>query len=177
MAGEEQQDEQQEGLAASRYNFDTIEEYISTAERLAEEGRVDEAVDILREATDKYPQNAHAYYDLGVTIFMKLREDLAHLELWENLADDEELAEECHFAFQSAIQRDPTMVAAYTNLGTLLALRGRVRKAIESWEKSLELNPNQPELAADVAMYRSQLNEDDVMRQRQAPGEPPPQDA
>lgn len=166
-------DVQDEGFTTSRYNFDTIEEYISTAEKVAQEGRVDEGIDILREATEKYPESAKAQYDLGVAIFMKLRDDLSHLQLWENLADDEELAEECHFAFQSAIERDPKMAAAYANLGTLLALRGRVRKAIEAWEKSLELDPDQPELAGDLQMYRSQLEEDDVLRQHQEPGENP----
>jgi tetratricopeptide (TPR) repeat protein len=147
-----------------RYNFDTIEEYLSTSEHLARDQRLDEGVDILREAVERYPDSAMAHYNLGVAIFMKLREDLAHLELWENLADDEEFAEECHWAFQAAIERDRGLVPAYKNLGTLLALRGRVRKAIEVWEQALALDPDQPDLAADLEMYRSQLEEDDVLR-------------
>lgn len=168
MADEQQQEPE---IVPTRYNFDNIEDYLATAERIAKEERLDEAIDVLREATARYPDSAAAQYDLGVAIFMKLREDLSHLELWENLTDEEELAEECHYAFQSAIERDRSMVAAYTNMGKLLALRGRYRKAVEAFEMSLALNPNQPGVAADLEYVRSQLEEDDVLKRNAPPGE------
>lgn len=143
-----------------RYNFDTLEEYLAAGERIAQDGRLDEAIDVLREATSTFPDSATAHYNLGVSIFLKLREDLAHLELWEDLADEEDLAEECLVEFQAAVDLDTELAPAWTNLGSILALRGRINEAIAAWEKSLSLDPNQPGVVSDIELYRARLLEE-----------------
>jgi tetratricopeptide (TPR) repeat protein len=135
------------------YNLETLEKYLETAEQAAADQRLAESVAILREAVRRHPDRALAHYNLGVAIFMMLEADLSHLEIWENLAEQEELAEECVVAFQTAIERDPGMSAAYTNLASLLVLRGRTPEAVEFWEKSLELDPEQPEVRQNLEIY------------------------
>lgn len=162
MAENEAQENEADGssLPSYRYNLDGLEEYLTTAEQIAKDGRYNEAAAILREAVQRYPDSATAHYEFGVAQFLRLQQDLAHLELWESLADDEEAAEECFQAFQEAIRLDPAMTEAYVRLGSLLALRGRPRKAIEVWEKALELNPDQPGIREDIEACRARLGEE-----------------
>lgn len=144
-----------------RYNLDTLQEYLATARQIAGDGRLDEAIDLLREAVRRHPDSPTAHFDLGSAHFEKLRRDLSHLELWESLADDEEAAEECFDQLQTAVSLDPGMVPAYNRLGTLLALRGRHQKAIEVWEQSLAIMPDQPEISADLESCREKLVQPD----------------
>ncbi|AXA35442.1 MAG: tetratricopeptide repeat protein [Candidatus Hydrogenedentota bacterium] len=145
----------------AQWKFATVEEYLEAGEARATAEELEQAVEILREAANRWPDNPQVHYELGVCIFMLLESRLAHLDLWENLAEDEALAEEAVSAFETAIALDPQMAEAYTNLGNLLALRGRVRKAIQLWEKSLELNPDQPAVRDNLTLYRAQLTEKD----------------
>src|SRR5690606_34544947 len=110
-----------------------------------------------REATNRFPDSATGKYNLGVALFLRLREDKAHLELWEDLADDEQLAEEAMIALQGAVESDPNFIAAYNNLARLYALRNRAEDALATWEKSLALNPDQPTVQAEMELYRSKL--------------------
>jgi tetratricopeptide (TPR) repeat protein len=162
MAENEAQENEADGssLPSYRYNLDGLEEYLTTAEQIAKDGRYNEAASMLREAVQRYPDSARAHYEFGVAQFLRLQQDLAHLELWESLADDEEAAEECFHAFQEAIRLDPSMTEAYVRLGSLLALRGRPRKAIEVWEKALELNPDLPGIREDIEACRARLGEE-----------------
>lgn len=145
-------------LPAYRYNFDSLDEYLETGEKLGQEGRLAEGADVLREATNRYPESATAFYDLGVALFLQLREEHAHLELWEDLAENENVAEECVYALESAVERDPNLTEAFTNLGSILALRGRRDEAIAAWERSLVLNPNQPDVSEELELYRQKLS-------------------
>lgn len=144
-----------------RYGFATLEEYLQAAESAADQQQLAQAIDILREAVRRFPESGEAYYDLGVALFMLLETRLAHLDLWQNLAEDEELAEEAVAAFEAAIERKPDFAPAYTNLGNMLALRGNVKKAVKLWRRSLELDPNQPEVAENLERY-AQLVEDEA---------------
>ncbi|MCX7020395.1 MAG: tetratricopeptide repeat protein [bacterium] len=160
MADTEDINEEQAEPVAPKFNFTTAEEYLSPAEEAAQKEDFDTATAILREAAALYPGNATVNYDLGVAIFMKLKADLAHLEIWEDLAGQEELAEECFDAYQAAIEADPKMTAAYNNLGLLLALRGRKRKALEVLDQSLEINPDQPDIREEAGQIRQQISEE-----------------
>lgn len=142
-----------------RYNFDSLDEYLAAAEKVGDEGRLDDAIDVLREATEAHPDSAMAHYDLGVAIFLKLKEELAHMVMWEALADEEELAEECLVAFQTAIEKDSEMAPAYANLGAILALRGRYREAVTALEKSLFLDPNQPEVKEELEIVTAKCEQ------------------
>lgn len=136
-----------------KYPFSTVEEYLEAAENAGDEKQLERALDILREAVERFPDSGDAHYDLGVALFMLLESRLAHLDLWENLAEDEELAEEAIAAFEAAIERKPDFAPAYTNLANMLALRGNVRKAVALWQRSLELDPDQPEVKDNLERY------------------------
>jgi len=140
-----------------RYNLDSLDEYLATGEKVAREGRLAEAVDLMREATNRFPESATGKYNLGVALFLRLREDKAHLELWEDLADDEQLADEAIVALEGAIDSDPSFVAAYNNLARLYALRNRSEEALAMWGRSLELDPNQETVRAEMELYRGKL--------------------
>lgn len=140
-----------------RYNFDSLEEYLATSAKIADEGRNSEAIAIMREADRAFPKSALVHYNLGVAIFMTLREDLSHLEVWEDLADQEELAEECLLQFQTAIELDPQMAPAYANLGMVLALRGRNKDAMNALKRALELDPELPGVQEELDIVREEL--------------------
>ncbi len=152
---DDMQDDAAEQPVSFRYNFDTLDDYIATSEKIGQDGRLEEAVDVMREAARRFPESARAQHGLGLALLLALKADLSVRELWEYLADEEELAEEAHSAFQGAIERDPGYFDAYASLGTLLALRGRPAKAAEVWEKSLSLNPDQPDVKASLEELRS----------------------
>jgi tetratricopeptide (TPR) repeat protein len=141
-----------------RYNLDSLDDYIDVSEQVAREGRLDEAVDVLREATQRYPESPTGQYNLGVALFLRVKQDREHLELWENLADDEQFASEAIDALEAAIAADAGFVQAYNNLGRLYALKGRRQEACDTWEKSLKLNPEQPEIRADLDVYRDKIS-------------------
>lgn len=157
---DEQQDDAAELPVSFRYNFDTLDDYIATSEKIGQDGRLEEAVDVMREGARRFPESARAHQALGLALLLALKADIAVKELWEFMADEEELAEEAHEAFQAAIGRDPELWDAYANLGTLLVMRGRTAKAVEVWEKSLELNPDQPDVKGDLEMVRGRITEE-----------------
>lgn len=143
---------------ALRYNLDSLEDYIVTTEQVAGEGRLDEAVDVMREGVRRFPESPTGRYNLGVALFLRVKKDREHLELWENLADDDQLAEEAIAALEGAVDADPSFVQAYNNLARLYALRGMKELALKAWNKSLELNPDQPEARADMETYSSGIS-------------------
>lgn len=136
-----------------RYNLDSLDDYIGTTEQIAREGRLDEAVEVMREGVDRFPDSPTGQYNLGVALFLRVKKDREHLLLWENLADDDQLAEEAIAALEGAVDTDPKFVQAWNNLGTLYALRGRKNEALDAWNKSLALDADQPEVRDDIEMY------------------------
>jgi tetratricopeptide (TPR) repeat protein len=140
-----------------KHNLGSVDQYIDAATAAVTAGNFDEAIEITRESTTRWPDDPRTHFNLASAIFSKLQADRAHLELWEDLADEEELAEECFDALQTAIAKGPQMTEAYKNLGTLLALRGRADKAIQMWKKALELDPNQPELKEQLTILEDKV--------------------
>jgi tetratricopeptide (TPR) repeat protein len=140
-----------------RYNLDSLEEYLATGERIANEGRLEEAVDLMREATQRYPESPTGRYNLGVALFLRLREGKEHLDIWEDLAGDEQLANEAMASLEGAIERDPGFVQAYNNLAKIYALRNRPEDAIRTWERSLSIQPGQDTIRAEMEMYKERI--------------------
>jgi len=145
-------------IMTMRYNFDNLDEYLTTAEKVGSAGRLAEAIDILREAGERYPDSAIAQFNLGTALLLAVKEDKAHNELWESLSDEEDLLQQAIVAFQNAIDRDPHLLPAYNNLARALALHGRTDDALLVWERSLQLNPDQPDARSDYEMLRTQLS-------------------
>lgn len=136
------------GLEADPENVELI---IELASHYGEENRILEAVDLLNQAIDIDPENATAYYDLGVCYLKVLKSDLEVSEMWEDKADDEEFFELAIVAFQRTIEIDTEFVEAYNNLGTLYALRGWNDQAREQWEFSLRIDPAQEKVRENLA--------------------------
>ncbi len=135
-----------------------LTELLDEGRQLAECGRYDEAIDDLRGAVDLFPDEAASHYSLSVACLMKLKGDMEHLELWEDLCEDEELLETAIFECESALERSPEMTAALNNLGILYAVRGWYHKACEQWDRSLELDPEQPTVRGDIELARERIS-------------------
>ncbi len=160
-----------------RYNLDSLDDYIAVSEKVAAEGRLDEAVDVMREANRRYPTSPTGRYNLGVALFLRVKQDREHLELWENLADDDQLAEEAIHALEGAVEADPGFLQAYNNLARLYALRGHKDQAVATWNKSLELNPDQPEVISDMKVFSSGIGprDEDIETRNLIDGDQPNQ--
>ena len=129
---------------------ENVEVMVELASLYGEENEIRRAVDLLERTLGIDPENAIAHYNLGVCYLKVLKSDLEISEIWEDKSDDEEFFELAIIAFQRTLELDPDFVEAYNNLGTLYALRGWNDEAKEQWKRSLEIDPNQPEVREDV---------------------------
>lgn len=127
---------------------------LAEAETLAQEGRLEEATQLLETVIERFPESPLPHHALSVVYLSRLRKDYEHLELWENLANDEELFELAVSEAEAALELDPDFVPARNNLGTLCAYRGWWEDAIAHWERSLAISPDQPLIREDLARVR-----------------------
>lgn len=74
-------------------------------------------------------------------------------------AIDPARADAAEAAYRKAIELDPRMAAAHTNLGNLAHRRGRRGEARELYEKAIELDPEQPEARYNLANLLDDLGE------------------
>ena len=131
---------------------------LDTGQEQAEGGQLDASIETLRGAVERFADEPMARYYLAVACLMKLKGDLDHIELWENLADDEDLLGQAILECEEALALNPDMVPALNNLGILYALRGWYDKACEQWERSLSLSPDQPRIRQDMVMARERFD-------------------
>lgn len=113
--------------------------------------QLEKAAEHLEKAAELAPDRADIQYNLGVIYSMAMMQDLAVEELWESHADEEELYHLAEQAYLRALELDPELVQAYNNLGTLYSLWGRTEDAVTYWRKSLELDPDQPDIREAIA--------------------------
>jgi Flp pilus assembly protein TadD len=69
------------------------------------------------------------------------------------------LAEKC---YQRAIELEPSLAAAHTNLGNLAYRRGTADDARRFYQRALDLDPDQPEARFNLANLLDQLGETDL---------------
>ncbi|MDK2973139.1 MAG: Anaphase-promoting complex, cyclosome, subunit 3 [Candidatus Sumerlaeota bacterium] len=164
---EEFQDESEEFLAeddefaddedTEDEDEDELEPLIDEAEALIEEGEYEQALDLFREAAERFPESAEAAYKLGDTALMIFANGAEISVSWE---DDDDLAavyEEAINGFEMALSIDDTDYQAYNGLGTLYMVAGNPEAAVENWEKSLDINADQEEIAAALEEARGLL--------------------
>lgn len=144
-----------------RYNLDSLDEYMALTEKMANDGRLEESVELMREATLRYPESPTGKYNLGVALYLQLREDKSRNELWESLVDDELLAEEAVNSLEAALVQDPGFISAYNNLGALYAMQGRTNDALDCYEKSLSIMPDQPDVRADFERLKAEFDQEE----------------
>jgi Tfp pilus assembly protein PilF/DNA-binding transcriptional MerR regulator len=65
-------------------------------------------------------------------------------------------------AFRAALAADPTLAAAYTNLGRLAHAAGDLAGARAAFERALELDPDQPEARCNLANCHDEAGELDL---------------
>jgi len=88
------------------------------------EGRVDEAVRLLREATSRDPRNYRAYLVLGA----------AHIQRGEH--------EDAIDAFEAAREVQPNLAHIHYNLGLAYQKAGRPQEAVAAFRAALEADPS-----------------------------------
>jgi len=69
------------------------------------------------------------------------------------------LAERC---YQRAIDLEPSLAAAHTNLGNLAHRRGAAEEARRSYQRALDLDPDQPEARFNLANLLDEMGQTDL---------------
>jgi len=122
---------------------------------LVEGGQYAEGLRNLYRAAALGPELAEPQYNLGVLYGGILLNDLAVDEAWEDHTDEEILFENAALHYRNAIQLDPSMVRALNNLARLCALRGLTEEACDLLRRSLDIDPNQSDVEADLEEIES----------------------
>jgi arylsulfatase A-like enzyme/Tfp pilus assembly protein PilF len=141
--------------------------------RLAELGRVDEALDLLEElAQDETPESLNAFARVlseagrqqeALEILARvLSEDpdnaksyehrgLVHLRLqqWEPAREHS----------QQAVDLDPALADAWNNLGAALYYLGRPQEALTAWEEAVKQDPSQYETLFNIGVKAPELGQ------------------
>jgi len=151
------QDADAPGGAKDGKGAQELDDFLAEAEQMVKESRYDDAEIHLLAVIERYPDSPLPHHDLAVVYLARLREDYEHLEIWEDLADDEEVFELAVAETEAALDLDENFLPARNNLGTLFALRAWWEPAIQQWEMSLSVNPDQPVVREDLARARSRL--------------------
>jgi tetratricopeptide (TPR) repeat protein len=74
-------------------------------------------------------------------------------------AADVELAERC---YRHALELEPSLAAAHTNLGNLAHRRGAADEARRAYQRALDLDPDQPEARFNLANLLDEVGETDL---------------
>ncbi|WP_341738406.1 TIGR04372 family glycosyltransferase [Microcoleus sp. CAWBG640] len=98
--------------------------YFQAANKLKQEGKLEEAIASYRQAIEHNPKFYLSHHNLG--------EALAKLERWD----------EAVTSYDRAIQLNPNSVWSYYNLGEALAKLCRWEDAIASYRRAIELSPD-----------------------------------
>ncbi len=124
------------GLASLR-SLETVDEMVARGKSVLEQGRFDEAADILRGAIARQPDHAEAHAHLAVAFY--------------HLGDKRGALVE----FENAIAIDPNYVDAHLSLGQVYFELGETKAAIHCWERVLELAPGHAEARESLAKARA----------------------
>lgn len=100
----------------------------------ARQGKLDEAVRLLREALAQRPHSASAHFHLG------------------NVLNSLGRPEEAKACYETAIALVPDFAEAHYNLGNTLQTLGRHQEARARYEQALPLMPDRPELYNNLAV-------------------------
>lgn len=134
---------------------------------LVEQGRYAEAVRVYKETLRLHPDNASAYYNMGIALWKQNKTDEA-IEYYkaaimlnpgltmalENLGcillDAGKYAEAIAY-LQKAVALNPFNVSSLNNLGLALAKQNRFADAGDYYNAALKINPERPEIHANLA--------------------------
>ena len=112
----------------------TVREMYESAGEAYNQGQYDRAIELYQEINNQAPQFAPAYIGLGLCYKSKGAEP-----------------EEVLYYYKIAIEKDPTNVQAYEQLGRLYYSNNQLDKAQSTFEKALKINPNMPSIKIVLA--------------------------
>jgi len=113
---------------------DRAEDILNQGIKLFQEGKYDDAIQKYQEGLLINPNNPSGYNLLGMAYRFKF-----------NQSGTQEFKDKEIEAFKKAIALDPKFWVAYKNLSVSLYNQGRKKEAVPYLERSLELQPNDPE--------------------------------
>jgi DNA-binding transcriptional MerR regulator len=76
---------------------------------------------------------------------------LGHEEQWDGVSTQTEAFRAAIVCYEQAVELDPEFSAAWTNLGSLLAMIGEVERARDCFDYALRSDPDQPEAQCNLA--------------------------
>lgn len=106
--------------------------------------RTQEAAEEFRRELDFWPKDTSARLSLG----------MAYVELERWL--------EAEAQFRKLIEQEADHVVGYQLLGNVLYLQGRLKEAVASWERAVQLNPSDEELREGLETLRERLSPQDI---------------
>ncbi len=134
-----------------------VELHITLSEKLAEQGKLVEAIDGLTEAVALYPDSAKLRYNRGVMLAAvgreaeamseyeeALRVDQGDPETWNNLGFlllRQERSDEAEKCFLEAIKLNPEFAHPHFNLARIMVQRERIEEAEHYLQRAAELDP------------------------------------
>lgn len=146
---------------AEEEDEDELEPMIEEGEALIEEGEYAEALELFREAAERFPESPLAAFHLGHTALMLFSDgfDENTPDAWKDDDDLESYFEEAMSAFDTALSLDAAYYPALNDQGALHMMTGNIDAAIECLERSLDANEDQDEIAEMVQQAKSQRGE------------------
>ena len=117
-----------------------LESVLQRAAELYQESRYDDAVRILRDASERYPSDYRAHSMLGNAYFREKRYKDAAIE------------------YERVIDLDPLNEKACENLAIAYANLGQLVKAIHQWERLLRITPNRADIHKSIKKAKEFLN-------------------
>ena len=154
---EEEDDEEEEEEEGGT----DLDEVVAEGEDLAERGELRKALRLWRKNIDRFADEPVAFYQLALAIFRVLEEAVATHEIWQSDSDLVGLYEEALSNVEESLAMDEEHVDSWNLLGALQALRENHKEAAAAWERSLELQPNQRQVKADLKRVKQNLDEDE----------------
>jgi len=136
-----------------------LEELIDEGEALIEEGKYEDALNLFREAQERYNESAEAACHVGYAATLIFSAAVVTSASWE---DDDELAnlfEEAINSFDTSLSLDPEYYPALNGLGSLHMAAGNVESAIECWQASLDADSDQEDIVEQLDEARAQTEE------------------
>ncbi|MBE9007327.1 tetratricopeptide repeat protein [Fortiea sp. LEGE XX443] len=156
----------------------TVEQLFQQAIAAEKAGKYAELEAIYRQIIQIQPNNAAAYYNLGVALHNQNKLDAAvavykkAIQLNPNLAlaynnlgialRKQKKLDAAVAAYQKAIQLNPNLALAYNNLGVALREQNKLDAAVAAFQKAIQLNPNYTEAYNNLGIALNDQNKLDA---------------
>lgn len=131
-----------------------LEDVIAQGEELSDFGEHRKALRLWRRHIDRFSDEVDAQFSYGQAAFRVLEEQIVTERWWNSDAELVTFYEESLGALEEAVSIDEEHAPSWNLMGALFALRQNHDSAISCWEKSLEINPDQPEVKSDLKEAR-----------------------